>query len=281
MKSNTAHNYEYSVDLDSNSAAAWVVRMVGENKRVLELGAGPGSITRHLKGAGKCNIVALEVAEDAIVKLAPFCEKVYQADLNDSAWPACLQAHGKFDVVVAADVLEHVYDPWLTLKTMSNLINDQGCVVVSLPHVGHSAVAACLLNEDFDYRDWGLLDRTHIRFFGMKNIQTLFNKAGLNIIEAQCVIVPPEITEFANHWRSLPTQVREALSTCKFGEVYQVVIKAVPATRATKNIDLMNLSIKHLEKLPVSRIKAFVKKYIPVRYHKRLRGLARKLDIKG
>lgn len=44
---------------------------------------------------------------------------------------------------------------------------------LSLPHVGHAAIAGCLIDEDFEYRQWGLLDRTHVRFFGIKNVQNL------------------------------------------------------------------------------------------------------------
>ena len=77
---------------------------------------------------------------------------------------------------VAARYLS-VHDPWTTLRLAGSLVNDAGSVVVSIPHASHAAILSCLLTNNFDYRDWGLLDRTHIRFFSMKNIQQLFERA--------------------------------------------------------------------------------------------------------
>ena len=50
-----------------------------------------------------------------------------------------------------------------------------------------------MLQEDFEYRNWGLLDRTHIRFFGIKNIQALFENAGLKIVHAEFVVLQGDI----------------------------------------------------------------------------------------
>lgn len=244
MENQVRHNYEYDVDLDGDTAPARVVRMVGQNKRVLEIGAGPGSITRHLQGHGGCTVTALELDSEAIKRLSPFCEKVYQANLNDPDWPQSLSAEDGFEVVVAADVLEHLYDPWTTLGLMKRFVNENGCLVISLPHVGHSSIAACLLQEDFNYRDWGLLDRTHIRFFGISNIQALFENAGLKIINAEFVVMPPEETEFSGIWSKLPAEVQLALASNRFGCVYQVVIRAVPENAPGTGLQLLSLPVE-------------------------------------
>lgn len=237
------HRYEYNVDVSSDSAPARVVRMVGFDKRVLEIGAGPGSITRVLRDSRTCRVTAVEADETVIPMLSPWCERVYRVDLNDAAWAQTLKGEDKFDVVVAADVLEHLYDPWSVLKEMRGLISDDGCVVLSIPHAGHNALLACLMDENFDYRARGLLDRTHIRFFGIKNIQALFEDAGLAIVDAEFVVQFPEDTEFADAWNKLPAATRLALSKNPFGTVYQVVVRAVPAERANRRVVLSELSI--------------------------------------
>ena len=235
MNTTTHHKYEYAVDPGSDSAAARVVRMVGQNKQVLEVGPGPGSITGLLYELGKCKITALERDEDAISKVSQYCAHVH----NDS-WPELL-GDKKFDVVVAADVLEHLYEPLPALEAMGRLVNENGSVVISLPHVGHIAVLACLLAEDFEYREWGLLDYTHIRFFGVRNVQSLFEAAGLKIVQAEYVIRHPEETEFAPRWAELSRNVQKALLSNPFGMVYQIVIKAVPSARPGKGISLMSV----------------------------------------
>lgn len=222
------HNYEYDIDVKSESAPANVVRLVGENKRVLEIGCGPGSIAKILSKQSNCRITGVELDLDAIAKATPYCENIIKADLNSIAWPTLLDGLGSFDVVLAADVLEHLYDPWNVLQLMSRFITPSGYIVVSLPHVGHAAVISCLINGDFQYRNSGLLDRTHIRFFGLANIEDLFKHAGLKIVDVRYVRKPPEETELADSWSKVSFGLQKRLTECAHSDIYQVVVKSVP-----------------------------------------------------
>src|SRR5579871_6400427 len=106
------HKYDYEIDLNDDGAPARVIRLVGRDKRVLEIGAGPGSMTRVLRDTFECRVTAIEIDEEVIGALTPFCERVFRADLNDPNWHQALAAEQKFDVIIVADVLEHLYDPW-------------------------------------------------------------------------------------------------------------------------------------------------------------------------
>jgi SAM-dependent methyltransferase len=227
---NKIHNYYYPVDTESNTAAAKVIEFVGNKKRVLEIGCGPGSITKILHGKNECSIVGLELDPEAIRLVSPYCEKVIDVDLNNLDWQLIKSKIGQFDTIVAADVLEHLYDPWSVLANLEPLLKSNGEIVVSLPHVGHAAIAACLINSNFEYRDWGLLDRTHIRFFGLTNIDSLFQKSHLKIIAVSFVITSPEETELAPIWASLNSKLKTALQTSNHSNIYQVVVKAVPVS---------------------------------------------------
>ena len=83
---------------------------------------------------------------------------------------------------------------------------------MSLPHIGHNAAIGCLSQEDFEFQDWGLLDKTHIQFFDIENMQRLFNDTGFKIIEAEFIILPPEQTELAYFWRRIPAELKERLT---------------------------------------------------------------------
>lgn len=222
------HIYEYSVDLTGETAPVHVIHMVGASKRVLEIGCGRGSVTKILAQHGGCRVTGLELDLDAIKKAAPYCETIMQADLNSAEWPRLLDDVEQFDVVVAADVLEHLYDPWITLQRLISCIGPNGYLVISLPHIGHAAVVSCVINSDFEYHDRGLLDRTHIRFFGIKNIEELFAQADLKIIEVKYVLKSPEETEFSASWSALSATVQDAIKSSAYADVYQVVVKAVP-----------------------------------------------------
>lgn len=284
--SKTRHNYEYEVDLDGNSAPAKVIAMVGQRKRVLEVGAGPGSITKHLYKAGQSTLTAVEIDPKAIEQLSEHCDAVFQSDLNDPAWADALMQAQLYDTVVAADVLEHLYDPLQTLTTLRSLLAEDGYVVISLPHVGHNAIIACLLDEDFAYQDWGLLDRTHIRFFGLKNIQTLFSDAGLKIIDAQFVITAPEKSEFYEKWRKLPDTTKHELEKNAYGNVYQVVLKGVSKDNPTKELDLMSIPTQETtrESNGAAGLKSnfflMVKQYVPLPIKRKLKAIYTALTIK-
>lgn len=281
MSQKDRHNYEYDVDVQGSSAPARIIRLVGKNKKVLEIGAGPGSITKHLVQAGDCEVTALEIDDDAIKKLSQFTNKIYSANLNEGSWPSLLVEDSPFDVIVAGDVLEHLYEPWNTLSLVKGLLAKEGYIVISLPHVAHNAIIACLLSEDFQYRDWGLLDRTHIRFFGLKNIQQLFDDADLKIIDAQFVITPPEDSEFSDKWSKLSDEVKGVLSGHRYGQVYQVVIKAVSKEQEGDAIDLMEVPVegftgRSIKDKGISLIRRIARKYLSEKTRQQILGYLRK-----
>lgn len=221
-------NYEYRVRLGSNSAAARVISMVGHGKRVLDVGCGPGSITKMLATYGHCKVVGLEIDPIAIERARPFCEDLIQLNLNERNWPESLRDTAKFEVIVAADVLEHLYDPWTTLQQMVPLLKPDGYLVISLPHFGYAPLLSCIMLGNFAYQDAGLLDRTHIRFFCLKNMEELLQQAGLKIIETYFVRESLEKSEFANNWSKLPAKIKSLLASSHQADIYQVVLKAVP-----------------------------------------------------
>jgi len=286
-KRDTSIKYDYEFDLQGGSAAANIIRMVRDGSSVLDIGAGPGSITRELKLRRNCRITALDIDHQHVERLAEFCDAAYQVDLNDSAWPKIFEGHDRFDAVIATDVLEHLWDPWETLSLMRGLINDDGEIIISLPHVGHCVIAACLINEDFDYRDDGLLDRTHLRFFGLKNIQSLVNDAGLNIVDAQFVVRAPESTELFDQWSRLSSDAQKFLSSHKYANVYQVVLKAKNNDREHKNVNLESIgreephvgTIVRLIPGLSFRVRQHVKTRLNVDSRRKLRRIASRFGI--
>lgn len=279
------HVYDYEVDLRSDSAAARVINLVEPNSKVLEIGAGPGSITRHLSGIKQCDVIALEVDESAIRILKPHARRIIAADLNVANWAERLADEAPFDYVIAADVLEHVLDPLTVLNGMKSLLGPKGSIILSLPHVGHHAIIACLMDEDFGYRDSGLLDRTHIRFFGVKNIEKLYADAGLAIAEAQFVARHPIETEFAEQWQKLSPKLQSALSANPYGHVCQVVSRAMVVANVATPIKLMEMPVENRGTHAVTRVAmgpalAWARKNLSPERRCKLRNLARSFGLK-
>jgi len=55
--------YKFDVDPESDSAPANVLRFVGFHKKVLEIGAGPGSIARPIAERNNYRVTAVELDE--------------------------------------------------------------------------------------------------------------------------------------------------------------------------------------------------------------------------
>ena len=240
----TCCTYDYAVDLSGNSAAAHVIRMTGRGGWVLDLGAGSGSITRHLALTNGCDVVAVETNPASLAKLRTFCRKVLPLDLNSPGWAAALGAEAPFDRVLATDVLEHLHDPWRTLKDMKSLMKPDGAILLSLPHAAHCTVLASLMQEDFAYGEWGLLDKTHIRFFGIHNIQAMLDEAGLVVEAAAFVLRPPERTELADKWARMPPGIQAALTQSPYAHVYQIVVRAGLARDGGRGVQLMDVAVE-------------------------------------
>lgn len=84
-----------------------------------------------------------------------------------------------FDVIVFNDVLEHMVDPWSVLRDTLSYLSRDGTVIASIPNIRHySVVKPLVMNGKFTYREAGLLDRTHLRFFTIASAVSLFVESG-------------------------------------------------------------------------------------------------------
>ena len=87
--------------------------------------------------------------------------------------------HGTYDTLIAADVLEHLKDPWTALRRYAQLLEPHGTAVVSLPNVGHWSTYANLARGTWPRRPEGIFDATHLRWFTLRDARELLLQAGL------------------------------------------------------------------------------------------------------
>jgi 2-polyprenyl-3-methyl-5-hydroxy-6-metoxy-1,4-benzoquinol methylase len=226
-----AARYEQTIDPASDSTHARVVRLVGENKKVLELGCSTGFMSRVLRERG-CRVIAVEQDGDAAERARPFCERVIVGDLEQLDLGRAL-GKTRFDVILAADVLEHLKDPLRLLRSLKRFLADDGWVVASLPNIAHGSVRLALLGGEFRYNSMGLLDRTHLRFFTRDGLQKLFDDAGFLIGHLERREMRIEDSEVSFDRAAVPPVVIEAVSRDREALTYQfiVVAHALPGER--------------------------------------------------
>jgi 2-polyprenyl-3-methyl-5-hydroxy-6-metoxy-1,4-benzoquinol methylase len=220
--------YDYRIDLDADNAHTRVIRLVGERKRVLELGCARGYMSRVLVERLGCTVTGVEVDAEAADEARKACSRVVVADLDRLDWTREL-GRERFDVVVCADVLEHLRDPAAVLRALVPLLAPGGHVVASIPNVAHAAVLAELLEGRFSYRPLGLLDEGHLRFFTRDSLYETFERAGLVISHLERLELAPEATEFRTDLSRFPPALAERLRSGEESTTYQFVLTAHPA----------------------------------------------------
>jgi SAM-dependent methyltransferase len=147
-----------------------------ECRRVLDVGCGAGHLGRLLKERGH-HVTGIELVPEAAAEAEQWLDDVVTADA-EAGLPF---APGTFDAVIFADLLEHLVDPWRVLREAATLLTPSGVVAASVPNVQNLDVLRRLLRGRWDYRERGILDRGHLRFFTLETIRDLFDRAGLTI----------------------------------------------------------------------------------------------------
>ena len=245
------HRYAHEIDPNGGSAAAVLARMIEPGQRVLELGTGPGTVTRILHSKG-CKVTGVEMDPETLATCAPFCERTLQANLEDPNWAVSL-AGESFDAIICADVLEHLRDPRPLLKQLHNFLKPGGSVLMSLPNASHLTIVASLLGGRFPYQKNGLLDNTHLKFYGREDLEALLRECGLLWQHWHTVQVDPAQAELKTYWHQLDKEAQTFLkSKCADGEVYQHVVRAQAATEAAHLQKLLN---ERAELIEMNRVK--------------------------
>jgi methionine biosynthesis protein MetW len=150
-------------------------------RRILDLGCSSGAVGAALKARQGAEVVGLELdagyAADAALRL----DRVVQGDLEELATREDLAADlGRFDCLVAADVLEHLRDPWTVLARFAELLEAGGAAVVSLPNVRYwDTFWQIGWKGSWPRRHEGIFDATHLRWFTLWDAYELLRAAGL------------------------------------------------------------------------------------------------------
>lgn len=149
--------------------------------RILEIGSGSGNTLRWLKSLyPQAETVAIEGFAEVKDQLAANADRAIIRDLELDL-PDDL---GRFDLVLALDVLEHLRRPEKVVAQLAAIMDEGATFIVSVPNVAHLSVSWPLLaKRRFDYADAGILDRTHYTFFVESSAVGLLNGGGFEVTD--------------------------------------------------------------------------------------------------
>lgn len=134
--------------------------------RVLEIGCGEGNFRTNL--SQEHEYWGVEVAEPEAIIASKTLSKVLIGPYQEKADQI---PNGYFDLVVCNDVIEHMVNHDKFLQSIKTKIGKDGCLVASIPNVRYLLnLFEILVKKDWEYKNNGILDRTHLRFFTRKSL---------------------------------------------------------------------------------------------------------------
>lgn len=221
----TSHRYVREFEPSSGNSLALLAKRIPAGATVLELGPAGGYFTRHLRENLNCTIDAVEIDPAMADAARTWCRTMIVGDLEALDLTALLPARA-YDVVLMADVLEHLHNPSPLLQQLHPLLKPEGCCLISVPNVAYGGLIASLLGGEFDYRDEGLLDRTHLRFYTRRSLLQLLEHSGWFPCAWQSVQLSFWESEFRTRLETLPTALVDILASRPELACYQWLVEA-------------------------------------------------------
>lgn len=170
-----ASNNPYSLSRGRYSTHSVLSKLIGENNDVLDIGCNEGYLGSICAPSNRFS--GIEMMSDAAEKARATYRQVVQGDLDELR---AIDLDATFDVLVFADVLEHLKKPAETLQlSCERWLKPGGRVVLSLPNIANWQVRLNLLFGKFEYQETGILDKTHLHFYTFKSAAELMTGSGL------------------------------------------------------------------------------------------------------
>lgn len=149
------------------------------NKLVLDVGCGTGSLGKFLSDRSNA-CIGITISEIEAIEARKVMSEVLVGDIERLA--TLPYAEHSFDVIILADVLEHLKDPWAVARSLLKYLKPDGQVIASIPNVTNILIRRDILFGRFKYQESGILDSTHLRFFDTVSARELFTRTGYEII---------------------------------------------------------------------------------------------------
>jgi methionine biosynthesis protein MetW len=182
--------HQDSIDFSSlhqNNIDRIQLNMIPAKSHVLEIGCATGYMTEYLARDKQCRVLGVEPvhepAELARQRGLEVITGLIDSQQTQEQLIAHTKEHGLFDTIFMSQVIEHIADPAATLRTLKGLLDPDGCIVISTCSIVHWKCRLQILLGRWQYEDYGILDRTHLRFFTIKSFRQLLEESGYTVVD--------------------------------------------------------------------------------------------------
>lgn len=218
-----SEKYNFPIGDNPGGNVGLIMSHIKENSFVLECGCASGYMTKYLAEKKKCVTHIVEIDPECCEKASQYAVDWYCGDLEENGWLRYYGSYPSYDYILFADVLEHLRNPLEVLKKAITLLRDNGKVIISIPNICHNDILIRMFFNDWQYTGLGLLDETHIHFWGVNQLARFIDEAGMKITSYEAVAVPTQCTE-QKYQAEIPDEILNVLKKRQYGEVYQWVI---------------------------------------------------------
>jgi 2-polyprenyl-3-methyl-5-hydroxy-6-metoxy-1,4-benzoquinol methylase len=146
--------------------------------RILDVGCGAGTLSAALRANGAAFVAGVELDPEAAASARERLDELVEGSATEGELP---WAPGSFDVLIFADVLEHLPDPDTALERFLGLVVPGGTVIVSVPNMRFWSVLLRLIADRWAYTEHGVRDRTHLRIFTRRTLIAMLTAHGLRV----------------------------------------------------------------------------------------------------
>ncbi|MDR2990786.1 MAG: methyltransferase domain-containing protein [Burkholderiaceae bacterium] len=223
------HVYEREIGSSERTSLSMLAARIAPGARVLDLGCGSGAVGRFLaqRDGRAASIDGLTINQAEAERARAHYRRVEVADL-DQADLMQLFEHGAYDVIVCADVLEHLRQSPRVLRACRDLLAPDGVALLSIPNAGYCGLVAELMAGEFRYREEGLLDTTHVRFFTRATLLRFLAENGWRAERLDTIERELPDSEFHVAFDALPPAVARYLLALSDALTYQFIVTARP-----------------------------------------------------
>ncbi len=246
VKTVNQHAYYRTFDAKDRNSVTTICDKVPAGSLVLDLGAGSGIIGKYLSTEKKCTVDGIDINLEQVEHAACY-RKIQSANLEAQLISELIS--DQYDIIICADLLEHLRNPQQLLVQLKDYLKQDGRIILSVPNVAHIGLVCDLIEGAFEYRSEGLLDNTHVRFFTRHSLKNLLSESGLGIKTIEEIELDPRETEFNSHPYGFSPELMHLLISRADALTYQFIIEASFDDEIAENL----VEEKHTETLsPVS-----------------------------
>jgi 2-polyprenyl-3-methyl-5-hydroxy-6-metoxy-1,4-benzoquinol methylase len=168
-----------TVNKDPYEVHQRIINSVKDGSQILDIGCSTGYLSYELKKKN-CKTIGIEMDPKAVEVARKVMDHVHLGLFDDETISKL--GGEKFDYVIMADVLEHIFDTKKTLSDLKKVMGPQSELLVCVPNIVHLRSRLSIFKGNFEYTNVGLMDEDHVRFFTVNSLTKIFNKNGYQVL---------------------------------------------------------------------------------------------------